>query len=97
MKKSDIMNLINSQEGRIRINPICTLFRWTVDPLYNEVVDGLNLEFTNINGMGRFAGIVTIKSRYYDGIIREVEEAIQKRMNDVSTYLITALRNGYSF
>ena len=60
-------------------------------------MDGLNLEFTNINGMGRFAGNVTIKSRDYDGIIREVEEAIQKRMNDVSDYLITALRNGYSF
>lgn len=96
MKKSEIMNLINSEEGRIRINPICTLSRWTVDPLYNEAVDGLNLEFDNINGMGRFSGIVCIESRDYAGIIREVEEAIRKRMQEVSDYLITALRNGYS-
>lgn len=96
MKESEIVNLINSSEGTLRINPICTLRRWTVDPLYNESVDGLMLDFDAINKIGRFAGTVKIDSRDYDGIVREVEAAINDKMQQVSDYLVNALKNGYT-
>lgn len=96
MKKSEIVNLINSSEGTLRINPICSLERWTLDPLYNEPVDRLTLEFDAINSMGRFVGIVNIDSRDYDGIVREIEAAIENKMQQVSDYLVNALKNGYT-
>lgn len=96
MKKSDIMKLVNSSEGIIRINPICTLRRWTVDSLGNRPVDRLSLDFDSINGMGRFVGFVEIQSREYSGIIAEIESAIKAKMEEVSACLCTALKNGYS-
>lgn len=96
MKKIDIVSLINSAEGTLRVNPICSLRRWTVDPLGNRPVDKLILDFEAINGMGRFVGIVDISSRDYTGIKAEIESAIRDRMQAVTDYLCTALQNGYT-
>lgn len=96
MKKIDIMNLIASKEGTLRVNPICSLRRWTVDPLGNEPVDKLTLDFDAINGMGRFAGIVEIHSRQYVGINAEIESAIRVKTQELTDYLCKALRNGYT-
>ena len=96
MKKIDIMNLIASQEGTLRVNPICSLRRWTVDPLGNESVDKLMLDFCAINGMGRFVGIVEIHSRQYAGIKAEIEDAIRVKTQELTEYLCKALQNGYT-
>lgn len=96
MKKSDIVNLISSSECTLRINPICELRRWTVDPLGNRPVDKLTLNFNAINTMGRFVGIVEICSRDYAGIKNEIEAAIREKMEEVTRYLCTALQNGYT-
>ena len=97
MKKSDLMNLIKSDEGTLRVNPICTLRRWTVDPLYDKKVDRLVLDFSAIDGLGRFCGSAEIESREYDGIVCEIEKAIYEKMKQATDYLISALKNGYTF
>lgn len=96
MKKTEIMNLIASREGSLRVNPICSLRRWTVDPARNEPVDKLTLDFAAINGMGRFVGIVEIHSRQYAGIKIEVENAIRAKTQELTDYLCSALQNGYT-
>ena len=96
MKKSEIINLIQSAEGTLRINPICKLYRWTVDPLYGTPVDRLEIDFSSINGMGRFSGSIFINARDYKGIIDEIEAAIRMKTQELNDYLVNALRNGYT-
>ena len=96
MKKSDIMALVESEEGTMPINPICSLRRWTVDPLGNVPVDKLTLDFHAINGMGRFVSIIEIKTRHYAGIKAEVEAAIRVKTQELTEYLCKALQNGYT-
>lgn len=96
MKKNDVIALINSNDGTLRVNNICTLRRWTVDPMGNVPVDKLELDFTSINGVGKFAGIDEIHSRDFEGIKAEIEAAIRKRMQAYTDYLCSALRNGYT-
>ena len=95
MKKSEIMNLLKSETGTLRINPICTLRRWTYVDGHGSV-DKLAVDFSAVCETGRFMGSVEIKSRDYDGIISEVDAAIRYRMAEVTEYLCKALRNGYT-
>lgn len=96
MKKSEIMQLVGSDSGTLKVNPICTLRRWTVDPLGNRPVDRLDLDFVAINKMGRFSGSVAISARDYSGIVAEIEAAIRDRLERVAVYLCDSLRNGYT-
>ena len=96
MKKSEIMQLVKSDSGTLEVNPLCTLRRWTVDPLGNRKVDWLELDFVAINKMGRFSGSVTISARDYSGIVAEIETAIKYRLERVAAYLCDSLRNGYT-
>ena len=95
MKKSDFMNLIASEDGTLHINPICSLRRWTVD-CCGQPVDKLKLEFHAINGMRLYTTFAEIHSRDYDGVKVEIESAIRAKVQELSDYLCSAFRNGYT-
>lgn len=95
MKKTDIMDLIAADNGKLEVNPLCYLHRWTASAIGTKV-DKLAVEFNSINGMGRFCGSVEIQARDYSGIVAEVETAIREKLNEVSDYLCNAFKNGYT-
>lgn len=92
--KKEIMNLITSSEGQFRINNISYLKRWTKDGM-GEDVDKLTLEFDNINNVCFSIYDQEIKSRDYDGIIRECQELTKRFMQEVERELLNNIRVGY--
>lgn len=91
--KKDIMNLVNSENGSLRINHIAQLKRWKTDAIGNKV-DCLEIVFDNINGVN-YPGNMLIKSRSYNDIITECAACIEQYMNGIANRLISDLRNGY--
>lgn len=92
--KKEIMNLINSKEGTYRINNVSYLYRWTESAL-GEKVDRLTLEFDSINGVCFSICDCDIKSRDYDGIIKECSELTNRFFDEVSRTLTNNLKAGY--
>ena len=92
--KKEIMNLITSSEGQFRINNISYLKRWTKDGM-GEDVDKLTLEFDNINNVCFSIYDQEIKSRDYDGIIRECQELTKRFMQEVERELLNNISVGY--
>ena len=92
--KKEIMNLITTREGQYRINNISYLKRWTKDGM-GEDVDKLTLEFDNINNVCFSIYDQEIKSRDYDGIIRECQELTKRFMQEVERELLNNIRVGY--
>lgn len=92
--KKAIMNMVNSDEGEVRLNNVSTLRRWTKNALDMDV-DELKLYFDNINSV--YFGIydTTIKSRDYDGIIKECCTLTEKFFAEVSRSLCNDLKAGY--
>ena len=92
--KKDIVNLLNSESGYFRINNISYLSRWTKDALGNNV-DRLTLEFDSINGVCFSVFDREIKSRDYDGIIRECQDITQRFSEEIARTLCNNLGAGY--
>lgn len=91
--KKEIMKLINSSNGQLRINNVCTLRRWTKSAM-DEKVDCLQLVFDPINNV-EYSGWTMINSRDYDGIIEEISQATTAFFADVADRLVKNLENGY--
>lgn len=94
--KKEIMNLLNNtnEEAYFRINNISYLRRWTKDALGNDV-DRLTLEFDCINDVRFSVYDSEIKSRDYDGIIKECQELTQKFTDEIARTLCKNLGAGY--
>ena len=92
--KKEIMQLIET-EGRMKVNEICTLLRLRKYALGFDV-DGLNLEFTDLNGVGKLINVYEIKSRTYEGIIEECCMYMERYLKDASEYFQKQFRNGYN-
>ncbi len=92
--KKEIMQLVSSNEGQIRLNSISYLRRWTKTAI-GTPVDKLELVFDSINNV-RFSIYDTeIKSRDYNGIIKECEELTSRFLAEVSRSLCNDLRAGH--
>lgn len=92
--KKDIMELLKSENGYLRINNISYLHRWTKDALGNEV-DRLELEFDTINNVNFSIYEREIKSRDYAGIISECQVITENFMTEVSKTLCNNMKAGY--
>lgn len=89
--KKEILNLVNSEEGELRINQYFKLERWTKDAL-NESVDKLALS-CNIVESSR--GLIEIKSRDFLGIKEEISSIMQKQLDIVKEKLLNNFSVGY--
>lgn len=93
--KKEILELVSNQNsGYFRINNISVLHRWTKNGI-GDKVDELALNFDNINGVNFSPSSIRIKSRDYDGIIAECEEATRLFISEVTKSLCKDLRAGY--
>lgn len=97
MTKAELMQLVTTSENgaTLRVNNFCTLRRQTIAP-WNEKVDRVWLDLFAPCGYGRFTGAVEIKTRDYDGVKEEVQAAIKNRMDELTEYLCSAVKNGYT-
>lgn len=93
--KKEIIALVNStEEGYFRLNNISKLYRLTKDAL-NQDCDVLKIEFDNINHVYFGMSIVDIKSRDFDGIIAECQQATTKYLEEVARTLNSNIAAGY--
>ena len=92
--KKEIMQLVNSEDGTLRLNNISILRRWTKNGL-GDRVDRLEIEFDNINDVCFSIYDTSIKSRDYEGIMRECEEHTKRFLEEVESTLISNMRAGY--
>ena len=94
--KKEILNLVKSEEGILRLNNISFLRRWTKDAL-NNPVDKLVIEFDSINHVRYSLYERDIESRDFEGIIKECEEKTHLFLTEVSNVICSNLRNGYNY
>ena len=92
--KQEITALINSAEGRCRINHISTLNRLTKDAAGLDC-DVLKLEFNTTFFPRCHVYDNTIKSREYAGIIAECEQITRETLQGISDQLCSDIRAGY--
>ena len=89
--KNEIIELLNSEEGTLKINKFCTLHRWTKSAL-NEDVDRLQAIFS----ITRYSShTVDIDSRTWRAIVDDVASAQSKAFADSAEELNKQLLNGY--
>ena len=91
--KKDIVNLIKSDKGSVKINEIIRLHRWTKNAI-GEDVDCLMVSFSYIGGT-RYGCSIDVASRTYDGIIEEISVYFKIYMRDCTEQIIDNIRNGY--
>ena len=89
--KKEIMELINSEEGTLKVNKFCMLRRWTKTAL-NEDVDKLEAIFSITHYSSH---VVEIQSREWKSIVDEVALAQAKAFADSADELNKQLINGY--
>lgn len=95
--KKEIMNLINGKREEpayFRLNNVSFLCRWTKDALGDDV-DRLVLEFDNINDVNFSLYDREIKSRDYDGVIKECQKITEAFFKEVSRTLVSNMGAGY--
>ncbi|MEE0265275.1 MAG: hypothetical protein UD936_06565 [Acutalibacteraceae bacterium] len=92
--KKEIMELINANEGTVRLNAVSYLTRWTVNAM-GEKVDMLRLEFDSINGVRYSVFKNEIVARDYNGIIKECEAITNAFFAEVARSLTNNLKAGY--
>ena len=90
----EILNLLKSEEGTIKVNEICYLSRWTRDCLGNKV-DGLKLEFYTINNVRHSIYPTTIISRQWNEIVEEIEKLNKLFLEELQMTLCKNIRTGY--
>ena len=86
-----IEKLVNSQNASLKLSPIASLRRNTVNAL-GEKCDGLFLEISIISSPD---ALVPIQSRTSAGIIDEVNAATAVIFSRLSEELARKLKNGY--
>lgn len=92
--KKEILKLLKSEQGTLKVNEICYLRRWTKDGLGQEV-DGLNLEFYTINNVSHSIYPTTIVSRDWNKIVEEVEQLNKLFLEELQRTLCKNIRVGY--
>lgn len=92
--KKEIMELVNKNEGIVRLNEVSYLRRWTKDAMGNKV-DMLRLEFDSINGVRYSLYKDDITARDYNGIIKECEIITNAFFAEVARSLTNNLKAGY--
>lgn len=92
--KKEIMNLVNANEGTVRLNEVSYLTRWTENAMGNKV-DMLRLEFDSINGVRYSVYKNDITARDYNGIIKECEAITNAFFTEVAGCLTNNLKAGY--
>lgn len=92
--KKDIVALVKSNKGEVKINRICKLVRWTKDGLGDEV-DKLELQFCRLGGNGVYQTGVEIYGREYTDIEVEVAYEIKKYLEAEAKNMINDLRASY--
>ena len=97
MTKAELMHLVTTPDdgATLRVNNFCTLRRQTVAP-WDEKVDRVWLDFTEIAGYGRFVSSFEIDARDYDGVKKAIQACIRVRLEALSEYLCKAVENGYT-
>ena len=91
--KQEVMELVKSEYGTCRVNSICYLYRWTTTGM-GETVDLMNVQFDHLNGI-EYSFSRMIESRTYEGILAEVEQAINEFFEMVNERLVKNLHAGY--
>lgn len=93
--KKEITRLVNAKSGGLRINNFCTLERWTKSGTGLDV-DKLEIRFDALNDICIKGGAMEeIKSRDYNGIIEECNNAIQKFFEEAYRQTTNDLNAGY--
>lgn len=92
--KKEILNLVESNEGKFVLNNISYLRRWTNSAI-GENVDKLVVEFENINNFNFGVASKEIVARDYNGIINEITIATKEYLQEVSNRLCSNLKCGY--
>jgi hypothetical protein len=92
--KKEILNLVESDEGKFTLNNISYLRRWTNSAI-GENVDKLVVEFENINNVNFGVASKEIVARDYNGIINEITIATKEYLQEVSNRLCSNLKCGY--
>ena len=91
--KSDITKMLNDGEGAVKISDIASLHHWTKTAL-GEPCDELEVKFkamAGIKGGTRYP----IKSRDYDGILKEVMDRTKEYFMECAYQSNKNLQNGY--
>lgn len=89
--KKEIIALVNSKEGRLKINNYCTLERWTKSAL-NEDVDRLRVVFSITHVQSH---TFEIQSREWRDIVDEVVAAQTKAFAEAASEYNKQLTHGY--
>ena len=93
--KKEIMELLKSKDGEMRLNNISKLVRVTKNAL-NDDVDILLIEFDAINKVNFTHFYASkIESRDYEGIIRECKSHTELFLTGVKERLLLDLEAGY--
>lgn len=92
--KKELMSVVNSEDGVFKLNNISYLKRWTKNAI-GDNVDMLVLEFNNINNVNYSICDREIKSRDYDGIIKECDDITKRFLDEVSRKIRSDLKAGY--
>lgn len=94
--KKEIKDLLNKENGTLKINELFELRRWTLNPETDIIGrDGefLELEMTNKYGKTR-SGSIRIESRDVEGIQKEVAAAMESMMDEYKRALVGSWRGG---
>ena len=89
--KKEIENLIRSEDALLRLSPFCTLHRWTKDEI-GTPVDYLTADFWILSSHD---ASIEIKSRDWNGILVEVQEAQTRIFAEAAKILNREIANGY--
>lgn len=90
--KKEIMNLINSKEGYLKINKYTALSRFITEDNGNVYEDVLKVELSITHA---FDYVKLINARDFESVIKEVEIAIVEAFAKASNKYINYLKNGY--
>lgn len=89
--KTEIENLVRSEDALLRLSPFCALHRWTKDAL-GTPVDHLTADFRILSSHD---ASIEIKSRDWNGILVEVQEAQTRIFAEAAKTLNREISNGY--
>lgn len=97
--KKELKELLDQKSGFLRINELFALHRWILEEdtdILGRTGDYLELEMTNQYGATRSSSI-RIESRDTEGIMKEVADAMEKMMGQLSDTLIRHWNGGYLY
>lgn len=93
--KNEIMRKISNNEPFIFLINNFTILKFYKDTIFRDRW-WLRVEFYNVNGVNYPMGHRFIDSRDWDGIMAEIESAIQDYLQYIACVEVSNLRNGYT-